>query len=112
MAATADAADGGAPESEGLAGKREPARMTPAPAPKLRPTAQSARLRFRLRTPGSFSGHSFARTECEQTFANATKIAEFSRIIRLRTSFGTTSLPTIANQLKRRIASNKTAHHL
>src|SRR5258708_2961229 len=34
-------------------------------------------------------GHSFARTECEQAFANATKIAEFSRIVRRRTSFGT-----------------------
>jgi len=34
-------------------------------------------------------GRSFARTECEQTFANVTKIGEFSRIVRLRTSFGT-----------------------
>ena len=43
--------------------------------------------------PRSFSGHrfghSFARTECEQTFANGTKIAEFSRIVRRSTSFGT-----------------------
>ncbi len=41
----------------------------------------------------SFSGRSFARTECEQTFANATKFAEFSRIVRLRASFATISLP-------------------
>jgi hypothetical protein len=34
-------------------------------------------------------GHSFARTENERMFANATKIAEFSRIIRRRTTFGT-----------------------
>jgi len=32
--------------------------------------------------------HSFARTECEQTFANGTKIAEFSRVVRLGITFG------------------------
>ena len=34
-------------------------------------------------------GHSFARIEREQTFASVTKIAAFSRIVRLRLSFGT-----------------------
>jgi hypothetical protein len=43
-------------------------------------------------------GHSFARTECEQTFANAMKIAEFSRIVRHGTSFGT-RIPPIADDL-------------
>jgi hypothetical protein len=56
--------------------------------------AEAGEARAYLRPqPRSFSGHrfghSFARTECEQTFANATKIAEFSRIVRRRTSFGT-----------------------
>jgi hypothetical protein len=41
------------------------------------------------RSSGHRFGHSFARTEYEQTFANVTKIAEFSRIVRLRASFGT-----------------------
>jgi hypothetical protein len=43
--------------------------------------------------PGSHchsrSGHSFRRTECEQTATNVTKIADFSTAGRCETTFGT-----------------------
>ena len=73
--------------------------------------AGEARAHPRLQTrspPGHRFGHSFARTECEQTSPNATKIAEFSRNVRRRTSFGTTPLPALAKLLEGRIANNIT----
>ena len=34
-------------------------------------------------------GHSFVRTECEQTFTDVRKIPAFSRVVRRKVSFGT-----------------------